>query len=47
MQQTPEQNYFNVVAEEGEARGAGGMVTVMLCISAVCIALAALICFLV
>lgn len=47
MQQTPDQNFFNVAGEELETRGTGGMTTIMLCISAVFVAIAAIICFLV
>ena len=43
--QSPEQNFFNVAGEETEARGAGGMTTIMLCIAAVFTAIAAIICF--
>lgn len=43
--QSPEQNFFNVVGEEVEARGAGGMITIMLSIAAVLTAIAAIICF--
>jgi hypothetical protein len=43
--QLPEENFFNVVEDEYEARGAGGMTTIMLIVSAVFTALAAVICF--
>jgi len=43
--QVPDRDFFNVVEDEYEARGAGGMTTIMLLISAVFTALAALICF--
>ena len=44
--QTPEQDFFNIAEDEYEARGAGGMTTIMLVMSAVFTALAAVICFL-
>lgn len=43
--QTPEQSFFNVVEDTLEERGAGGMTTIMLAISAALTALAAVICF--
>jgi len=45
--QAPEQDFFKVAGEEPEARGAGGMITIMLCAAAVFTAIAAIICFLV
>jgi hypothetical protein len=45
--QTSEQQFFNVAGEEIEARGAGGMTTIMLCVSAVFVLLAIVVCVLV